>query len=151
MWKCKLQIDWFIIRSKGRIKWNFIFFFSENSIFKKNYRSNLGFWRRNSGQLTDLNFKRPKKSLKKFKNISIGSGYHAQAQLLPRYMSWSMIARVHTGCTPRLGHKSQNPPSERTSSMLGMTCPIGWACTPAPPELGLLCLNLTCLNSWQCI
>jgi len=47
-------------------------FFSENSILKKHYRSNLGFYRWNSGcQLMDSNFKRIKKSQKKNPKTSL--------------------------------------------------------------------------------
>jgi hypothetical protein len=50
-------------------------FFSENSILKKHYRSNLGFYRWNSGcQLMDSNFKRIKKSQKKIQKHLYGLG-----------------------------------------------------------------------------
>jgi hypothetical protein len=44
------------------------------------------------------------KTLKRSKNIHIGSGYHARTQLLPRYMGLDKEARAHhLGTHPLIG------------------------------------------------
>lgn len=71
----------------------------------------------------DLNLtglKKPKispKNLKRSKNILMSLGYHARAQLLPRYMGSGMVAQAHARCTSRLEHGSLSPPSGRTPTI----------------------------------